>query len=178
MVQGYDEFANKALRIAKVIAFENRRSISVEDLFLGCLAVIDPSEFGISFPPNLQAYLQSLRGKQVQEKVKVEPEVTELDRKLRRKCKEHARSTVTVWDILAELTSNPTPKLLQLSEDFGIDLAQLREIAHQKLTALIELLPASALEALQPFVINLSEQASQGKLTPAYERDGEREQIV
>ncbi|MCS7192580.1 MAG: AAA family ATPase [Armatimonadetes bacterium] len=178
MVQGYDEFANKALAVAKVIASENRRSISVEDLFLGCLAVIDPSEFGISFPPNLQAYLQSLHGKQVQEKVKVEPEVTELDRKLRRKCKERGRSTVTVWDILTELTSNPTPTLRQLSENFGIDLAELYEIAQQKLPALVEPLPASVLEALQSFTINLSEQASQGKLTPAYERDREREQIV
>lgn len=148
MVQGYDEFANKALQVAKVIAAENQRAISVEDLFLGCLAVTNPSELGISFSSTLHDYLQSLLGTQIQEKVKVEPEVTEFDRKLRRKCKEQGRSTVTVWDILAELTSNPTPTLCQLSEDFSIDLAKLNEIAQQKLLALVEPLPASVLEAL------------------------------
>ncbi len=178
MVQGYDEFANQALNIAKVIATQNGRSISLGDLFLGCLAVINLSELGINFSPALCEHLQSLRGKQVHEKVKVAPEVTELDKRLRQKCREQGRSTVTVWDILTELTSNPTPELLQLSREFDIDLAKLCEIAQRKLFSLVQPLPASVLEALRPFTINLTEQAAQGKLTPAYERDKEREQIV
>lgn len=178
MVQGYDDFANQALTVAKAIAFEKGRGIAIEDLFMGCLAVINLSGLGISVSPSLQEKLQSLQGKQVQEKVKVEPEVTELDKRLRQKCRSQGRTKVTLWDILAELTSNPTPTIRQLSEEFGIDLIRLNEIAQQKLSAFTPPLPASVLEALRPFTINLTEQAARGELTPAYERDREREQIV
>jgi ATP-dependent Clp protease ATP-binding subunit ClpA len=143
-----------------------------------CLAVIDLADLGIALSPALQDLLQSLKGKQVGEKVKVEPEVTELDRRLKQKCREQGRSTATVWDIIAELTSNPSQKLRQMSDELGIDLERLRQIARQKLPAPVSPLPPSVLEALRPFTINLTEQAAQGSLTPAYERDKEREQIV
>ncbi|MCS7252633.1 MAG: AAA family ATPase [Armatimonadota bacterium] len=181
MVQGYDELANQALAVAKAVAYENKRAISVGDLFLGCLAVINPSGLGITFSPDLQRRLESLRSKRVQEKVKVEPEVTELDKCLRQKCRSQGHSAITVWDILSELTSNPNATIRQLSEDFGIDLEKVRIVAQQKLSSpaqFVSPLPSSVLEALHHFTINLTEQAAQGRLTYAYERDKEREQII
>jgi ATP-dependent Clp protease ATP-binding subunit ClpA/DNA-binding response OmpR family regulator len=178
MPRGYDEVAEKAFAIAKVLAFENQRAISLEDLFVGCLAAIDLDQAGLTPSPSLQGLLGSLRWKEVKEKVKVAPEVAELDQRLRQKCRAEGREVITVWDILAHLSANPSEGLQQLTRTWGMDLQKPLAVAQERLSALTPPVPPSVLEALRPFTINLTEKAAQGRLGLAFGRDKERQQIV
>lgn len=177
MPRGYDAAANRAWAAAKVLALEERRPLSLSDLWWGCWAAIDPERWQGLLPAKVQERLRALRGRRGEGKVKVEMAVSQWHQKVRRRCQEET----TLGDMLLSLLEEPS--LQPLREEWGVSREQVQTLVQNLQPSLPKVplaarVPPSALKTLEPFTINLSEAAAKGRLTPAFEREREREALV
>lgn len=183
MIEGYDERANRVIQIAKVLAAREGREVALKDILLGCLATVEDTALTALLPDNLRELITEVQGHQIAQRLKVSPEVTELDQRLRKKIRTEQGNRITVKDLLQEILAHPSTDVQQFAVAVGLDLHQLNEalmaqsVARSGVTT-VSPLPAEVKENLRAFTVNLSELAEQGALSPAYERDRERELIV
>ena len=180
MPRGYDAQANEAWERAKVLAEKENRPLTLSDLWWGIWATIDPEKLGVTLPEEVQQRLRELREKQAMGKVKVNEGVRAFDSVIRRKCQHERRTEANIWDMLLVLLEIHDAEVQQLMQEWGLQADALRSLIQQRLETQkpTETLPSQVLEALRPFVINLTELAAQGQLSPAYERDEERQAIL
>jgi len=180
MPRGYDAQANEAWERAKVLAEKENRSLTLSDLWWGIWATIPIENLAVTLPETIQHRLKELRGKRAVGKVRVSEEVKALDSVIQRKCQGEGRKEASIWDMLIALAENPTDEVQKLMQEWGLKTDTIRSLVQSQLATRKppEILPPQVLEALRPFVINLTELAAQGQLSPAYERDEERQAIL
>ena len=175
MVSGYDAQAQEVWRCAKGRALLEERLLTLEDLWWGVWCVLAPRFTTLNLPDSVQQELERLRQSQPEARVGVDEQVRAFHRRVRARCQEHGRSEATPHDMLAALLEMNDPSLHSLMQVWGITPEQLRSALPKPA---VSPLPASALQAIAPYTINLSQLAAEGKLSPAYERDAEREALV
>lgn len=186
MLRGYDADAQTAWQIAKVLAFDENRSLSTSDLWWGCLAMIPEQEragLPLDLPDERESHLKKIRQRQVEERVSVTPAVTQLDQNVKAMCRSAGVPAASVWHVLVALLSHPDNELINLWDQLQVDRTVLRQRAQKqieetKLPSRKMPLPQEARRVLKQFTHNLTEAAARGELTPAYERDAERAAIV
>jgi len=180
MPRGYDAQANEAWERAKVLAELENRPLSLSDLWWGIWATIDPEKLGVTLPEEVHQRLRELKGRQAIGKVKVSEGVKAFDSTIRRKCQHEGRTEANIWDMLLALLEIPDAEVQQLMREWGLKTDAIRSLVQSQLATRKQpkTLPPQVLEALRPFVINLTEMAAQGQLSPAYERDEERQAIL
>jgi ATP-dependent Clp protease ATP-binding subunit ClpA len=175
MVSGYDTRAQEVWRCAKARALQEERLLTLEDLWWGVWCVL-ASEFpSLSLPESVQQELEQLRQSQPEAKVGVDESVRAFHKQVQARCQEQGRSAASPHDMLATLIEMESPSIRALMQQFGMTAEQVRAAMPKPAASP---LPASALQALAPYTINLSQLAAEGKLSPAYERDAEREALV
>jgi len=175
MVSGYDTRAQEVWRCAKARALQEARLLTLDDLWWGVWCVL-VSEFpSLSLPESVQQELEQLRQSQPEAKVGVDESVRAFHKQVQARCQEQGRSAASPHDMLATLIEMESPSIRALMQQFGITAEQVRAAMPKPAASP---LPASALQALAPYTINLSQLAAEGKLSPAYERDAEREALV
>ncbi len=180
MPRGYDAQANEAWERAKVLAEKENRPLTLSDLWWGIWATIPAENLGVTLPETIRHRLMELREKRAVGKVKVSEEVKALDSAIQQKCQDKGRKEASIWDMLVAIVENPDAEVQQLMREWGLKTDVVRSIAQSQLETRKppENLPPQVLKALSPFVINLTELAAQGQLSPAYERDEERQAIL
>ena len=186
MLRGYDPNAQEVWQVAKVLAVEEERSLTPSDIWWGCLAVIPEEqrdELNLALSSERMESLTRARQNQVEKRVSVTPTVTQLDQNLKDLCRSTGAPAATVWHMLLALLDNPDEGLSNLWREMELDPSTLRQQVQQqieqgKLPSRKVPLPREARRVLEQFTRNLTEEAAQGRLTPAYERDGERAAIV
>jgi ATP-dependent Clp protease ATP-binding subunit ClpA/ActR/RegA family two-component response regulator len=186
VLRHYDSNAQQAWQVAKVLANEEKRSLSTSDLWWGCLAVIPEDARGnldLPLTSEKKDHLEQLSNQQVEERVAVTPEVTQLDQKLKTLCREMGAPVATPWHLLLVLLDQPDEDLTHMWDDLQVDREALRQqvqkqIEQVKLPSRRTPLPRQARNILAQFTRNLTEAAAQGQLTPAFERESERAAIV
>ena len=180
MPRGYDAQANEAWERAKVLAEKENRPLTLSDLWWGIWATIFTENLGVTLPEEIQQRLRKLREKRATGKVKVNERVKVLDSAIQKKCQRERRTEANIWDMLLALLEIHDAEIQQLMQEWGLQADALRSLVQQQLATRkpAETLPSQVLEALRPFVINLTELAAQGQLSPAYERDEERQAIL
>jgi ATP-dependent Clp protease ATP-binding subunit ClpA/ActR/RegA family two-component response regulator len=175
VVSGYDTRAQEVWRCAKARALQEVRLLTLEDLWWGVWCVL-ASEFpSLSLPESVQQELEQLRQSQPEAKVGVDESVRAFHKQVQARCQEQGRSAASPHDMLATLIEMESPSIRALMQQFGMTAEQVRAVMPKPAASP---LPASALQALAPYTINLSQLAAEGKLSPAYERDAEREALV
>ncbi len=175
MVSGYDTQAQEVWRCAKGRALQEERLLTLEDIWWGVWCVLAPQFTTLNLPDSVQQELERLRQSQPEARVGVDEQVRAFHKQVRARCQEHGRSEATPHDMLATLLEMNDPSLHSLMQVWGITPEQLRSALPKPA---VSPLPTSALQALAPYTINLSQLAAEGKLSPAYERDAEREALV
>lgn len=181
MLKGYDSLAGQAWEKAKVIAVAHNRPLALCDLWQGVLAVLDEDELATLLPEPVLQHLVQLRYQKVDQKVKVSEPVVILDIRVREMCRAERRTEATVWDMILALLGTDDAEIAQLHREWGLDANRFREFARSKLSTIAPsepFLQPEAWEKLRPFVVNLTEQAAKGMLSPAYERDNERTALL
>ncbi len=180
MPRGYDALANKVWERAKILAEAENRPLSLSDLWWGIWSVIDAGELGISLPENVRLQLTELAQKRPKGKVKVGERVKALDIIIQQKCQQQGKMEASVWDMLIALLETSDEEISELLREWGLQASKILVVVQEKLktSKMPETLPPEVLRSIQTFIINLTEQAAQGQLSPAYERDEEREAIL
>lgn len=179
MLEGYDERANRVIQVAKVLAAREGREVFPKDILVGCLAIIEDDALTSLLPDTLRQLIAEVRGHQVDQRIKVSPEVTELDQRLRKKLRTEQGNQITARDLLQEILARPSADIKQFAVQVGLDINAIsKALVTQRPVSAEKTLPAEVMENLRAFTINLSELAERGVLTPAYERDHERDLIV
>jgi ATP-dependent Clp protease ATP-binding subunit ClpA len=137
--------------------------------------VLAPQFTTLNLPDSVQQELERLRQSQPETKVGVDEQVRAFHKRVRARCQEQGRSEATPHDMLATLLDMDDQSIRSLMQMFGVTAEQLRAFLP---APDVRRLPPRALQALEPYTINLSQLAAEGKLSPAYERDAEREALV
>ncbi len=172
MIAGYDAEAQMVWRCAKARAIEAGRALSLEDLWWGLWAVLAPLQPDITLPESVQQELERLRALNPEARVAVDETVEQFHKRVRQRCRQQWRDEATPHDMLQAILEMNHPSVQALVQAWGIELP-MTQAPQPPIT-----LPPEALRALQPYTINLTQLAAEGKLTPAYERDAEREALV
>lgn len=182
MVAGYDTQANEVWKRAKERALQENRPLNLSDLWWGWWSVAQQEQMEISLPQEVQQQLLQLKGETSEQRVPVDESVRIFHQQVRQRCRREGREDATLWDMLCAMLDTQDPALQQTMQQWRIDPAQLRQRAQQlqrkQARQQPKAIPDEALRALQPYTINLTQLAAEGKLTPAYERDAERESLV
>lgn len=175
MVNGYDAQAQEVWRCAKARALEQERLLTLDDLWWGVWCILAPQLPTLNLPDSVQHELERLRQSQPEARVGVDEGVRRFHKQVQARCQQQGRAEATPYDMLAALLDTDAPSLRALMQQFGVTAEQARAVLPKPAAPP---LPASALRALAPYTINLSQLAAEGKLSPAYERDAERESLV
>ena len=175
MVSGYDTQAQEVWRCAKARALQEARLLTLDDLWWGVWCILAPQLPTLNLPESVQQELERLRQSQPEAKVGVDEQARAFHKQVQARCQEQGRSEATPHDMLATLIEMEEPSIRALMQQFGIAEEQLRAAVPKPAVSSV---PASALQAIAPYTINLSQLAAEGKLSPAYERDAEREALV
>lgn len=183
MLEGYDERANRVIEIAKALAAREGREVALRDILVGCIAVTEDAGLANLIPEALRQLVTEAQSHKVAQRIKVRPEVTELDRRLREQLSARRSNRITPVDLLLEILAHPSPDVSQFAAQVGLDIRALNEALAAQQVAPFErttktTLPAEVMQNLKIFTTNLSGMAERGALSPAYERDRERELIV
>jgi len=182
MITGYDSQANEVWRRAKQRALREGRPLNLTDLWWGWWATADRESIKVALPQEIEQQLSQLQGDTSDQRVSVDEGVRAFHQKVRQRCRSEARENATVWDMLLTLLETGDPALQQTVQQWQLDPATLREriqfLQRKQARQQSPSIPTKALSALQPYTINLTQLAAEGKLTPAYERDRERESLV
>jgi ATP-dependent Clp protease ATP-binding subunit ClpA/DNA-binding response OmpR family regulator len=177
MPRGYDDAANRAWDVAKSLALAESRPLTLVDLWLGSFTVFQPDLFDLTLPPDAVAQLDALRGRTAEGTVSVSPEVTAFDKAVRARLAAYRREVAGVADMVAILLESGDSAITALCTAWGLDTAALKT-ALQPPAPAAEAIPAAALHQLSGFVVNLTEQAAQGKLSLSIARDAEIASMV
>jgi|GEM_PF-1350062 len=182
MVSGYDPQANEVWKRAKARALQAERPLNLSDLWWGWWAVAPQQQLGVSLPQEIQQQLGQLLDAPGDQRVPVDDTVRRFHQQVRQRCRQEGREDATLWDMLSVMLDAQDPTLHQTMQQWQIDPEALRQRLqqqqHKAQRARPRTIPADALRVLQPYTINLTQLAAEGKLTPAYERDAERESLV
>ncbi|GBC94000.1 ATP-dependent Clp protease ATP-binding subunit ClpA [bacterium HR15] len=182
MLSGYDEVANEVWKRAKERALQEGRPLNLVDLWWGWWSVAPQEQLGTTLPQEIEQQLRQLTGAIGDQRIPVDETVSQFHRQVRQRCRHEGREDATLWDMLFVMLETQDPTLQQTIKQWQIDLNALRQRAQQlqrkQEHPRSKPIPADALRALQPYTINLTQLAAEGKLTPAYERDAERESLV
>lgn len=165
----YDDEASEVWLYAKGRALQEARALTVEDLTLGALAVLKRRKPDLSLPPEIEAQVQQLQIPAEDKKVPVDESAREFHAAVKWRCEIEGRELATLADVLAVLGEYAPEPLRTLS------LFQQAAGAPPQQPAP---LPRDALRALERYTTNLTRLAAEGKLSPAYGRDAEREALV
>lgn len=181
MLKSYDSLAITAWEKAKVRAHHAQRPLSLGDLWWGVWATLYTHGQTLDLPDTIQQQLAQLGTQSVEQKVRVSTEVSEFHEAIQKQLKADKRATASVWDILLALLDQNIQEIEQELETWKLDKGIVHQWARERLDgylAQVPSIPPEVLRAIQPFTINLTEQAAQMKLSRAYERDEEREAIL
>ncbi|GIV10152.1 MAG: hypothetical protein KatS3mg019_2243 [Fimbriimonadales bacterium] len=169
MVAGYDLEAQEIWQYAKWRALREKRALSIDDLVLGALAVLKQRQPELELPEEYEQQIRELTKPDTDQRVPVDDSVREFHAAVRWHCETHGVQEASLGDVI---------ELLR-----GLGYAPFIELEFEPLSGAPSApppvaLPPEALRSLEPYTINLTQLAAEGKLSYAYERDAEREALV
>lgn len=171
MIQGYDKESNEVWLFAKGRALQEDRPLTLDDLALGALIVVKNRDPELSLPPEIEEQLQRIKKPDTEQKVVLDDSARQFHAAVKRRCQAEGREEASLADVLSVLNQ-------QASDQFrALPVFQQAVVSIQappKPTSL----PRDALRLLEKYTINLSQLAADGKLTPAFERDTERQSLL
>lgn len=171
MIAGYDSEAQEIWLYAKGRALQAGRALTIDDLVLGALAVLKQRQPELELPEEYEQELRGLTKPNTEQRVPVDESAREFHKAMKWHCEVHGIQEASLGDVIGLLQG------LGYAPFTEFDLEQLGFAPTPSAPEPVSL-PIDALRALEPYTINLTQLAAEGKLSPAYERDRERDALV
>jgi ATP-dependent Clp protease ATP-binding subunit ClpA/ActR/RegA family two-component response regulator len=168
MLHGFDDEASRAWRYAKAHALIRQRAITIEDIYLGCV-IVSHEASGDPLPDAMLEIAEQV----IQHDVEAhKAPLSEPAKAFYTHLVSSRSDAISLQGMLQALPQFVDDSVREALRTLGVDLS-LEAPPSAPMP-----IPARELQSVQAFVINLTQQAMEGRLSPAYERDTEREAMV